>query len=162
MVHLIRPGVELLDAALIGDDALAQAIGHDVAPGWISFHQALQPTRDGVAGQPEDFTWGPRFFVIDDPPTLVGWGGFKGEPRDGAVELGYEIAESSQGRGLATEVTRQMLAEAFTDPEVDRVLAHTLAEANASNRVLEKNGFVFDGEVVEGDETVWRFVRSRA
>jgi len=37
------------------------------------------------------------------------------------------------------------------------VIAHTLPEKNASNRVLEKVGFAFDGSVKDDDETVWRF-----
>jgi RimJ/RimL family protein N-acetyltransferase len=49
-----------------------------------------------------------------------------------------------------------MLAEAFGDPSVDAVIAHTLAEPNASVRVLEKAGFARDGEVSEDGERVWR------
>ena len=100
--------------------------------------------------------WGSRFFVSGDPPELVGWGGFKGPPEDGVVELGYEIAEARRGRGLATAATRALLEEAFADDRVSAVIAHTLAERNASNRVLEKAGFQLDGEAEE-DRTVWRF-----
>jgi RimJ/RimL family protein N-acetyltransferase len=91
------------------------------------------------------------------PPELVGWGGFKGPPRDGVVELGYEIAESRRERGLATAAVRAMLAEAFADDRVEAVIAHTLPERNASNRVLEKAGFRFDGDGREGDRAVWRY-----
>jgi len=41
------------------------------------------------------------------------------------------------------------------------VIAHTLPERNASNHVLEKLGFVFDGEVHEDDDVVWRFKLAR-
>ena len=77
---------------------------------------------------------------------LVGWGGFKGPPVEGAVEIGYEIAASRQGRGLATDAVRAMLAEAFADPAVTTVLAHTLPEPNASNHLLRKAGFRFEGD----------------
>ena len=157
MVRLIRPDVGLFDAALQGDAALADALGHDVVPGWVTFSHALRPTREALAADPET-SWGPRFFVAGDPPELVGWGGFKGAPRDGVVELGYEIAESRRERGLATAATRAMVAEAFADDRVEQVIAHTLAERNASNRVLEKVGFRFDGEAREGDTAVWRFL----
>ena len=146
-----------MDAALAGNAALAQAVGHDVVPGWATFTEALRPTRDALAEQPEGFTWGTRFFVTDDPPELVGWGGFKGPPVDGVVEIGYEIAAPRQGRGLATDATRAMTAEAFADPQVTAVIAHTLAERNASNRVLEKAGFTHDGEAREDGEAVWRY-----
>jgi [ribosomal protein S5]-alanine N-acetyltransferase len=161
MVTLVRADLHLMDAALAGDDALAQALGHGVVPGWVTFTGALGPTRDAIAADPGRSAWGTRFFVAGDPPELVGWGGFKGPPRDGVVELGYEIAESRWGRGLATAATRAMLAEAFADEEVMLVIAHTLPERNASNRVLEKAGFVYDGEAREGGEVVWRFSHAR-
>jgi [ribosomal protein S5]-alanine N-acetyltransferase len=160
VVRLVRADLDLMDAALAGDDALARALGVEVVPGWVSFTEALQPTRDAVAADP-DMPWGTRFFVTGDPPELVGWGGFKGPPRDGVVELGYEIAEARQGRGLATAATRAMVDEAFADEGVRAVIAHTLAERNASNRVLEKAGFQLDGETQEDGETVWRFRLAR-
>jgi ribosomal-protein-alanine N-acetyltransferase len=161
VISLIRPDLELLDAALAGDHVLARALGHDVAPGWASFREALKPTRDALAADPGRARWGTRFFVTGDPPELVGWGGFKGAPANGAVELGYEIAEARQGRGLATAATRAMLAEAFADEEVSAVIAHTLPERNASNRVLEKVGFRWGGEAEEDGEVVWRYSLSR-
>jgi [ribosomal protein S5]-alanine N-acetyltransferase len=161
MVQLVRGELGLMDAALAGDEALAEALGHGVVAGWATFTEALRPTRDAVAGRPEGAAWGPRFFVTGDPPRLVGWGGFKGPPQDGVVELGYEIAESHRGRGIATEATRAMLAEAFADEAVTTVIAHTLPERNASTRVLEKAGFSFDGEALEDDDVVWRFALPR-
>jgi ribosomal-protein-alanine N-acetyltransferase len=162
MVRLVRAELHLMDAALAGDDTLAGALGHRVVPGWVTFTDALGPTRDAVAADPGSLAWGTRFFVAGEPPELVGWGGFKGPPRDGVVELGYEIAESRRDRGLATAATRAMVAEAFADEEVTLVIAHTLPERNASNRVLQKAGFVYDGEAREGGEVVWRFSHARA
>jgi [ribosomal protein S5]-alanine N-acetyltransferase len=150
-----------MDAALAGDTALASALGHDVVPGWATFTEALEPTRDALAATPSGSDWGARFFLAGDPPQLVGWGGFKGPPDNGVVELGYEIAESRRGRGLATAATRAMLTEAFCDERVTTVIAHTLPERNASNRVLEKAGFEYDGEANENGELVWRFSLQR-
>ena len=161
MIHLVPADVELLDAALAGDGSLEAALGHDVVPGWATFAQALRATRDALAAEPRGSVWGTRLFVTDDPPELVGWGGFKGPPRDGVVELGYEIAEARRSRGLATAATRAMVAEAFADERVSAVIAHTLAERNASNRLLEKLGFQFDGQAEQGDEIVWRYSLTR-
>jgi [ribosomal protein S5]-alanine N-acetyltransferase len=159
-VRLVRAEVALMDAALAGDEALARALGHAVVPGWVTFAGALQGTRDALVANPQSSAWGARFFVAGNPPELVGWGGFKGPPKDGVVELGYEIAERRRGRGLATAATRAMLAEAFSTQEVTRVIAHTLPERNASTRVLEKAGFRFDGDDQEDGEYVWRWVRA--
>ncbi len=156
MIRLVRAELRLFDAALVGDDALAEALGHPVAPGWATFTEALQPSRDALAAAGGDARWGSRLFVTEDPPELVGWGGFKGPPQDGVVELGYEISGARAGRGLATAAVRAMTDEAFADGSVAAVIAHTLAEHNASNRVLEKAGFRFDGEASEDGEPIWR------
>jgi len=157
VIRLVPASLELLDAALDGDESLARALGHDVVPGWVTFTEALQPTRDALAAQGGDATWGTRFFVSGEPPELVGWGGFKGPPRDGLVEIGYEIAGTRRERGLATAAVRAMVAEAFADERVEAVIAHTLPERNASNRVLEKAGFRFDGDALESGRGVWRY-----
>jgi ribosomal-protein-alanine N-acetyltransferase len=157
VISLVPADLRLMDAALEGDQALAVALGHRVVPGWVSFTEALQPMRDAIAADPSRLKWGTRFFVAGDPPELVGWGGFKGPPRDGVVEVGYEIAESRRGRGLATEATRAMVAEAFDNDRVGEVIAHTLPERNASTRVLEKAGFTYDAETRERGEVVWRY-----
>jgi ribosomal-protein-alanine N-acetyltransferase len=156
MVRLMRPTVEHFDAAIEGDEALAETLGHGVAAGWASFAEALPQAREGVAAGPDN-RWGPRFFLTGEPPELVGWGGFKGAPKNGVVEIGYEIAESRRERGLATAAAKAMVDEAFADPAVTEVIAHTLPERNASNRVLEKAGFRFTEATYEGDTPVWRY-----
>jgi ribosomal-protein-alanine N-acetyltransferase len=161
-VMLVRAELAILEAALAGDYALAGVLGCAVVPGWVSFTGALAATRDALAADPAGAEWGARLFLAGEPPELVGWGGFKGPPRDGVVELGYEIAEDRWGQGLATGAARAMLAEAYADTGVTVVIAHTLAERNASNRVLEKVGFRLDSEVVEDGQNVWRFRHDRA
>jgi RimJ/RimL family protein N-acetyltransferase len=156
-VRLVPAELRLLDAALESDAALAAALGVEVAPGWNGFPDALRHVRDAVAASPASVEWGTRFFVDDG--TLVGWGGFKGAPSsDGEIELGYEIAPGLRGRGLATAAVRAMLDVAWAAPEVRSVTAHTLAERNASVRVLEKTGFTHEAEIDDPDDgPVWRF-----
>ena len=162
MVRVVPAELRLFDAALAGDEALAEALRHPVAPGWVTFTEALRPSREALAAAGGDPRWGTRFFITEDPVELVGWGGFKGPPdEDGVVELGYEISDARAGRGLATAAARAMVEEAFADDSVTAVIAHTLAERNASNRVLEKAGFSFDGEAEDDGETVWRFRLAR-
>lgn len=151
----------MLDAALAGDAALADALGCAVVSGWASFAEALPPTRDALAADPDRARWGARFFIAGEPEELVGWGGFKGPPDEGFVEIGYEIAADRRRRGLAGEAVAAMLVEAFADPGVEGVLAHTLPERNESNRLLERAGFVHFGDVEEHGETAWRFILGR-
>jgi ribosomal-protein-alanine N-acetyltransferase len=157
-LHLLVADLPLLDAAVEGDEALGRALGGcRVARDWQGFPAAVARLRDAVAAAPKATRWGSRLFVVDAPRTLVGWGGFKGPPNDGSVEIGYAIAPEWQGRGLATAAVREMLREAYAAPEVSAVIAHTLPERNASVRVLEKAGFGADGVHAQGDATVWRF-----
>jgi RimJ/RimL family protein N-acetyltransferase len=159
-LKLVRPDRELLDAAIAGDAALAARLGHAVVPGWATFRDALAHTRDTLAGDPR---WGPCLFVTGEPPELVGWGGYKGPPdATGTVEIGYEIAAVRRGRGLATDAARTMVDEAFADPAVHRVIAHTLPEPNASNHVLQKLGFAFAGDALDRGTPVWRWALARA
>jgi ribosomal-protein-alanine N-acetyltransferase len=126
------------------------------------FPEALPYARDAASADPSSVRWGSRFFLAGDPLALVGWGGFKGAPKQGSVEVGYEIAEPHRNRGLATAAVAAMLDEAFGDPAVTAVIAHTLPEANASTRVLEKTGFSRDGVGHDDDAgDVWRWRRER-
>jgi len=60
--------------------------------------------------------------------------------------------------GLATEVARGMINYVFAHAQVQAMIAHTLAELNASNRVLQKVGmrFMMEGEDPEAG-TTWRW-----
>lgn len=147
-ISLLTPALALLDAALAGDAALAEALGHDVAEGWAVFDDSVVRTRNAVAADPASTRWGTRLFICEQPlsRTLVGWGGFKGPPRDGTVEIGYAVAPGRRERGVASAAVAAMLREAWMAPDVQAVLAHTLAEANASVRVLQKAGFTRDGQ----------------
>lgn len=56
--------------------------------------------------------------------------------------LGYWVGADHNGRGLATTAVRDMMAVAFDDLHLHRIQAGTLLHDVASQRVLERNGFV--------------------
>ena len=94
--------------------------------------------------------WGVWFFLLKRGPherrIAVGNGGYKGAPtRDGSVEIGYSVVPAYQGRGLAAEAISALVARAFHDPRVHRVIAETMPDNIPSLRVLEKNGFLRAG-----------------
>ncbi|MEX1079933.1 MAG: GNAT family N-acetyltransferase [Homoserinimonas sp.] len=63
---------------------------------------------------------------------------------EGVGELGYVIARSHQGQGLATEAARAMLALAFGEFGLKRVTAR-IDEPNAASRAMvERLGFAED------------------
>jgi RimJ/RimL family protein N-acetyltransferase len=84
--------------------------------------------------------WGMWYITL--PGQLIGNCGFKGEPANGAVELGYSVAPEYHRRGFASEAVRGLVRFAFADPRVRRVLGETLPELIPSIGVLRKCGFV--------------------
>ena len=93
---------------------------------------------------------------------VVGQGGFKGPPRDGAVEIAYGTDPDHRGKGYATATAAALVEYAFRCEDVRVVLAHTLPDNVASQRVLAKCGFDRVGEVVDPEDgLVWRFERHR-
>lgn len=153
----------LLDAAIDGRPALGRTLGCEIAESWAVFAEALELTRDTLAADPGKTAWGPRLFILEEPTTLVGLSGFKGAPRDGAVEEGYAIAPRWEGRGLGTAAVHELVSEAFAAREVQIVRAHTRAEPGPSVRVLDKAGFVLEAEVPDEElGKVWRFGLHRA
>jgi RimJ/RimL family protein N-acetyltransferase len=84
--------------------------------------------------------WG-LFTVVEKSSGLsIGGIGFKSAPNErGEVEIGYGIADSYQGRGVATEAVAALCD--FARRGAGFVLAETDRDNLASQRVLEKCGF---------------------
>lgn len=109
----------------------------------------------------DEWTLGYTVVRVEDG-VEVGHCGFKGPPKDGAVEIAYGIGPKFQGRGYATETARRLVDVAFGSEAVRLVMAHTIERRNASARVLEKAGFGLVGEVIDPEDgAVWRWERRR-
>lgn len=77
------------------------------------------------------------------------------EGKSGQVEIGYTISKGSSGRGYATEAVRAMtglIAEKFS---ADTVYGRVMKGNDASVRVLEKNGYVFDSVEYGAEDDPW-------
>lgn len=80
------------------------------------------------------------FFLVHADDRVVGGAGFKHAPdADGNVEIGYGIAESHQGRGIATAVVRALVSLANNHQAT--VVAETEEWNIASITVLQRVGF---------------------
>lgn len=100
----------------------------------------------------------PRLFCDDTTRTVVGSAAFKSVPTDGKVEIGYGVAESCRHRGFATQGVRLLVREAFAWGLVSEVYAEASPINGASQRVLEKAGFVLCGAGVGDEGPVNRWV----
>lgn len=94
--------------------------------------------------------------VHDGAP--VGMGAFKGAPHDNRVEIAYFTLPEREGQGIATATARELIRIARqTQPTVD-IVAQTLPVPNASNTLLKKLGFTFQGSVIHPDDgEVWEW-----
>lgn len=97
--------------------------------------------------------WGMWYFLLKrdgDRPVAAGNGGYKGPPTsDGTVEIGYSVVPAYQGLGIAREAIAALVARAFRDPRVQRVVAETMSDNVPSLRALERNGFLRAGPGAE-------------
>lgn len=101
-----------------------------------------------------------RIIVENKDKHIVGGIGTSGMPNEnGEVMIGYFIADGFEGYGYASEAVRTLVDDLRERlPGVRSIVADTPAEHIASQRVLSKNGFEFDGITEEGYR--WRIVVS--
>jgi RimJ/RimL family protein N-acetyltransferase len=93
---------------------------------------------------------GRMFKIVDDETGAAAgsvgywrrvWGG------EEVYETGWMVVPEFQGRGVATEATRQAIAEARADGGPTRMHAFPGVENAASNAICRKLGFTLIGEI---------------
>ena len=143
---------ETLAAEIAGREALARRLGVVVPGDWPpEFYDrpALEYAAKYLEENAESRGWMFWYLLLpeeagseNDSPILAGMCGFKGKPSvDGTVEIGYSMIPRFQRRGLATEAASALIAWAFSQREVSRVIAETYPRLVPSVRVIEKLGF---------------------
>lgn len=80
------------------------------------------------------------YLAVEDE-MIVGTCAFKGQPKNGIVEIAYGTEPGMEGRGIATRMAQELIRIARASDPAVRIIARTLPEANASTRVLTKCGF---------------------
>ena len=103
----------------------------------------------GALAHPAQWEWYAIWTIALKNGTQIGDLCFKGRGDDGSVEIGYGIYEQHQGRGYATEAVGAAVSWALRQPDVIRVEAETEPGNRASQRVLEKCGFLPTGTMGE-------------
>lgn len=100
--------------------------------------------------------------------VLIGWCHFSNwDPDFRSATIGYCLAEAAWGQGFATEAAGALLQWAFDTLDLNRVESGADTRNRASERVLEKLGFVHEGTrrescIVNGevsDDSVYGLLR---
>lgn len=111
----------------------------------------------GCETEPNLRQWFAAWFLELPDGVRIGDLCFKGLGADGMVEIGYGLLPEFFGQGYATEAVAAMTQWASQQSGVSRIEAETEPGNTASQRVLEKAGFVPTGKT--GEEGP-RFVRN--
>jgi RimJ/RimL family protein N-acetyltransferase len=104
----------------------------------------LDQTRYLSGSNERGYRWSvPYLITLADERLVVGSIGGKGVlDVESEVEIGYNVAPSRRGRGIATTAIRR-LADIATGEGIT-LLAHTLPDNLASQNALLRGGFTFD------------------
>ncbi len=96
--------------------------------------------------------------ILKEGDRFVGWSGLAYLPEFDEIDVGYRFLPEFWGKGLATEATRAILAYAFKELKLKRIVAIAMKENKASIRVMEKAGMQFDKYAPyfpDGEDLVW-------
>jgi RimJ/RimL family protein N-acetyltransferase len=89
----------------------------------------------------------PTIFAIDVNGEAVGSIGVfpQSDVHRFNAEMGYWLAEPFWGKGIISEAIPRMVDYGFKTWDINRIFARPYGTNKASQRVLEKNGFVLEG-----------------
>ena len=102
---------------------------------------------DQVVTDPSSQAWITGVIWDLERQVAVGRAGFHGPPDDaGMVEVGYAVDPAYRRRGYARAALEALLDRAAREPDVRVVRATISPDNNASRSLVEKYGFVENGE----------------
>lgn len=82
--------------------------------------------------------------IVDESAIVIGRITLNGIVRGAfqSCSVGYWVSQSAGGRGVATAALKQVISVAFGELGLHRIQGETLLDNIASQKVLERNGFV--------------------
>jgi ribosomal-protein-alanine N-acetyltransferase len=123
--------------------------------GWFELHiDGRDPgfySLQGVAEHIEEYlswwakgAWHP-FVIEDSNHRIVGRANLKSiDATKALAEVGYRIAQSACGQGLATQALSHLIREAQVHWKLKQLVAYVYEENVGSRKVLERCGFLFE------------------
>jgi RimJ/RimL family protein N-acetyltransferase len=140
-----------LHAEKLGGQIMGSLIGCELPSNWPPLHwepHVLNILLEQYESCPEQINWH-RYIALPHPDgtrTLIGTiGAFWRETSPTECEMGYSILPPYERKGLATEAAQALVELIRRDSRIRSIVAHTFPELIGSIRVMEKCGFVFEG-----------------
>jgi RimJ/RimL family protein N-acetyltransferase len=111
-----------------------------------------------ITRNPRTPPWG-AYLARREDERVAGLCCFKADMTEGHVEIAYATLPSFEGRGVARSMVAVLAAIARAGG-AKRLIAHTLPGSNASTRILERSGFLCEGDAMDPEDgLVWRWSR---
>ncbi len=145
-LHLIAATLELARADAGHRSTLSNLLNATIPADWpppLNDDDSAGFFVRHLTEHPQAVGWMIWYFIRDDGHSriAIGNGGFKGEPVNGDVEVGYSVIPQFQRQGYAGEAVGALVDWAFEPPAVNRIIAETFPEIHASRALLGKLGF---------------------
>lgn len=163
-IRLINCNPEILGWILESNQILSNKLNLEVPNNWTENGlDIFKLSLDAITKNPNSLTWWSYLAIDNNKNVLIGNCGFKGEPVNGEVEIGYEVCSKFRNKGYATEMVKELIKIAFKNLMVHTILAHTSAKKYPSVSVLKKCGFNFIKEFFsdEDEDKLWKWILSR-
>ena len=114
---------------------------HDVSTAQLRADLAAQRHSDLYRARGERFLW-----IIEANRRPAGWITLVvANWEHGLSEVGYTVSQTFQGNGIMTQALTLLLPELFLRTPLERIEARCAVDNFASQRVLQKLGFVKEG-----------------
>jgi len=107
---------------------------------------SVEETRERLERLRARCGWG--FWALEERDVgrfAGGVGIFPHEDEGPEIELAYHVVPSAWNRGYATEAGAALLEAAWSETDLDHVVAVAFQENRASTRVMEKLGMTYEG-----------------
>lgn len=125
-----------------------------VPHGWPNDIEAREGLAHHLRAMKDDARerlWRIRLIVLRESREVIGSINLKGQPvENGDVEIGWGVSPEYRKQGIATEAAREVIAWAFNQEGVRRVIATIPEENIASRRVAERLGMRLTDERKRG------------
>ena len=155
-LEIIPLSYSQLQLYIQGNGMLEKELGLELIPREVptelieAFEASILPTVRIAENHLYSTLW---TIVLKEQNVMVGDLCFKGTPNDaGEVEIGYGTYDQFQGKGYMAEAIAAITDWALSQNGVRVVVAGTLANNFASQRVLEKCGFA---SYKNTEEMIW-------